>query len=202
VTPAAAAAARSLAWKFERDLRRAIRRLLDEIFNVRPPSTVPRRKGRHERKIAQLEQQAARVARAAQVVDAAERLLPKPAQVAPPAAPLRVLEERPRSGPVELLEERLELIRNAPTRAKIAVEPGAVVVIQRGDGGEALARVLELLPKDMTLVRRIARDGKPLGRRTWVLAPGEVLRRATAGRAPRGGERWFSHEAAIVRDAG
>lgn len=91
--------------------------------------------------------------------------------------------ERP--GPNELVEEALERIRGEPEPPPAFAKEGAIVVVKVDEKGEALARVLEVAASGLVRVRRIDRYGDPIGKRTWMLVAGELLR---PGELPEGVE--------------
>lgn len=108
------------------------------------------------------------------------------------------LEERGASGANEILEEALEKIRTPPEPAP-CFAAGSVVVVKRDDTHENLARILEELPTGMVRVRRVNQQGRPIGKRTWLMVRGEVLRLADERRTALGKVRY---ELYPVTDAG
>jgi len=97
----------------------------------------------------------------------------------------------------ELLELRLEKIRGAaPSVRPPWATVGAIVVGRKDDQDECLFRVLAHLPNEMTRVERCNRSTKKIGRRSFLLVPGELVRLADARKTNRGLVSYFVHSEA------
>lgn len=176
---------------FERRLERLVAEIVDACFAPAPARAVATRIKR-SRLVPNPAQPAPPTVeeRLEGIKAAVERLVPP----APPteAHVLSVDELLARQGkPTEQLERRLEKIRAAPAVRTFA--EGTIVVCERGDGNERLGRVLENRPNGLSRVQAVDLRGEndtygspPKPVREWVLAAGEIKREAHTYKGVRG----------------
>jgi len=109
---------------------------------------------------------------------------PRPRFVQPPEVP----------GVNEIVERRLEKIRQRAGGPLAIFEVGKIVVIAKDEADETFARIVANLDNGMTQVWLVDRAGKDRGRKAHMLAPGEVLRLASERRTARGTTRYELHD--------
>ncbi|HWX74768.1 MAG TPA: hypothetical protein VNZ05_05640 [Solirubrobacteraceae bacterium] len=116
----------------------------------------------------------------------------------PPPAPTVAA---PTSGVNELVELRLEKLRQRQGGPPPVYEVGSIVVVSLDERAEVFARVVENLDNGMTRVWLVDRRGKDRGRRAHNVVAGEILRLASKRETSRGTTRYELDETAEAATA-